>query len=137
MNEEMTSDSEQSLPIIKVWEGILVVPVIGTLDSTRTESLMEHLLEEIHETKSEVAIIDISGVPTIDTQVSQHILKLGEAIQMLGSHCIMSGVKPEVAQSVVELGVDFSSLNPQPDLSSALEIAFERMGFNTDALKRS
>ena len=97
---------ELSTPVVKLWEGILALPLIGTLDSARTQVVMQNLLEAIVETGSEIAIIDITGVPTVDTLVAQHLLKTVAAARLMGADCIISGIRPQIAQTIIHLGVD-------------------------------
>lgn len=114
---------ELSTPVIQVWDKILVLPIIGTLDTLRATRLTEGLLEKIAQTQSEVAILDISGVPTIDTQVAQHLLKTVQAAALMGTESIMSGVRPETAQSIVHLGIDMGRLRSRNSLQDALQLA--------------
>jgi rsbT co-antagonist protein RsbR len=119
---------ELSTPVVKLWDGILALPMIGTLDSARTQIVMESLLERIVETGSEVAIIDITGVPTVDTLVAQHLLKTVTAIRLMGADCIISGIRPQIAQTIVHLGVDLRGVITKATLAGALAIALERTG---------
>jgi len=116
--------AEISTPVIRVWEGILALPIIGTLDSARTQIVMESLLTEIVETGSSVAILDISGVPTVDSLVAQHLLKTVSATRLMGADCIISGIRPEIAQTIVHLGIDLSDIVTKSSLASALQHAF-------------
>ncbi|RYU93397.1 STAS domain-containing protein [Emticicia agri] len=116
--------TEISTPVIKVWDGILALPIIGTLDSSRTQIVMENLLQEIVETGSSIAILDISGVPAIDTLVAQHLIKTVSATRLMGAECIISGIRPEIAQTVVHLGIDLSEIITKASLASALKTAF-------------
>jgi rsbT co-antagonist protein RsbR len=116
--------TEISTPVIKVWDGILALPIIGTLDSSRTQVVMENLLQEIVETGSSIAILDISGVPAIDTLVAQHLIKTVSATRLMGAECIISGIRPEIAQTVVHLGIDLSEIVTKATLASALKMAF-------------
>jgi rsbT co-antagonist protein RsbR len=120
---------ELSTPVIKLWDGVLAVPMIGTLDSSRTQMVMEALLQRIVDTESELAIIDITGVPTVDTLVAQHLIKTVTAIRLMGADCIISGVRPQIAQTIVHLGVDLQSVTTKANLSSALALALKRMGY--------
>lgn len=115
---------EISTPVIKVWDGILALPIIGTLDSARTQVVMESLLMQIVETGSTVAILDISGVPTVDSLVAQHLIKTVAATRLMGADCIISGIRPEIAQTVVHLGIDLSTITTKATLASALKHAF-------------
>jgi rsbT co-antagonist protein RsbR len=119
---------ELSTPVVKIWDGILVLPMIGTLDSARTQVVMESLLQRIVETSSEVAIIDITGVPTVDTLVAQHLLKAVTAIRLMGADCIISGIRPQIAQTIVHLGVDLRGVTTKASLADALGVAFQRSG---------
>jgi len=121
---------ELSTPVVKLWEGILALPMIGTLDSARTQVVMESLLQKIVDTGSEIAIIDITGVPTVDTLVAQHLLKTVAAIRLLGAECIISGVRPQIAQTIVHLGVDLSGVTTKANLADALSLALKRSGFS-------
>ncbi len=120
---------ELSTPVIKLWEGILAVPMIGTLDSSRTQMVMEALLQKIVDTESALAIIDITGVPTVDTLVAQHLLKTVTAIRLMGADCIISGVRPQIAQTIVHLGVDLQGVTTKASLASALALALKRGGY--------
>jgi rsbT co-antagonist protein RsbR len=117
--------AEISTPVIKVWEGIIAMPIIGTLDSARTQVVMESLLQEIINTGSSIAILDISGVPTVDSLVSQHLMKTVSATRLMGAECIISGIRPEIAQTVVHLGIDLSGIVTKSTLASALQHAFK------------
>jgi rsbT co-antagonist protein RsbR len=119
---------ELSTPVVSLWDGILALPMIGTLDSARTQVVMESLLQRIVETGSEVAIIDITGVPTVDTLVAQHLLKTVTAIRLMGADCIISGIRPQIAQTIVHLGVDLRGVITKASLADALAVAFERSG---------
>lgn len=113
-----------STPVIRVWDGILALPIIGTLDSSRTQVVMESLLQEIVETGSSIAILDISGVPAVDSLVAQHLIKTVAATRLMGAECIISGIRPEIAQTVVHLGIDLSNIITKATLASALKTAF-------------
>jgi rsbT co-antagonist protein RsbR len=115
---------EISTPVMQVWNGIQALPIIGTLDSARTQMVMENLLERIVETESSIAILDISGVPAVDSLVAQHIIKTVSATRLMGAECIISGIRPEIAQTIVHLGIDLSSVVTKASLSSALKFAF-------------
>jgi len=119
--------TEISTPVIRVWDGILALPIIGTLDSARTQVVMESLLTEIVESGSSVAILDISGVPTVDSLVAQHLLKTVSATRLMGAECIISGIRPEIAQTIVHLGIDLSGIVTKASLASALVFAFAKM----------
>lgn len=116
--------NEISTPVIRVWDGILALPIIGTLDSARTQVVMENLLQEIVNTGSSIAILDISGVPAVDSLVAQHLIKTVSATRLMGAECIISGIRPEIAQTVVHLGIDLSGIITKSTLASALKFAF-------------
>ena len=119
---------ELSTPVVKLWDGILALPMIGTLDSARTQVVMESLLQKIVETESQIAIIDITGVPTVDTLVAQHLLKTVTALRLMGADCIISGVRPQIAQTIVHLGVDLQGVTTKANLADALALALKRTG---------
>lgn len=119
---------ELSTPVVSLWEGVLAVPLIGTLDSARTQVVMESLLERIVETGAEIAIIDITGVPTVDTLVAQHLLKTTAAARLMGAECIISGIRPQIAQTIVTLGVTFDVVT-KSSLADALSLALKKIGF--------
>ncbi len=116
--------AEISTPVIRVWDGIVAMPIIGTLDSARTQVVMENLLQEIVATSSSIAILDISGVPAVDSLVAQHLIKTVSATRLMGAECIISGIRPEIAQTVVHLGIDLSGIVTKATLASALRHAF-------------
>jgi rsbT co-antagonist protein RsbR len=131
--EEMITRQQQELlelstPVVKLWEGILALPLIGTLDSSRTQVVMESLLQKIVETGAPVAIIDITGVPTVDTLVAQHLLKTITAARLMGADCIISGMRPQIAQTVVHLGVELGNVVTKASLSDAFALALRRLG---------
>jgi rsbT co-antagonist protein RsbR len=117
---------ELSTPVVKLWDGILALPMIGTLDSARTQVVMETLLQRIVETGADVAIIDITGVPTVDTLVAQHLIKTVTAARLMGADCIISGVRPQIAATIVHLGVDLSSVVTKATLADAFRSALRR-----------
>lgn len=119
---------ELSTPVVKLWDGILALPMIGTLDSSRTQIVMESLLQRIVETESEIAIIDITGVPTVDTLVAQHLLKTITAIRLMGADCIISGIRPQIAQTIVHLGVELQGVMTKSNLADALKLALRKRG---------
>ncbi|MEH1877373.1 MULTISPECIES: STAS domain-containing protein [unclassified Nostoc] len=119
---------ELSTPVVKLWEGILALPIIGTLDSARTQIVMESLLQKIVETESEVAIIDITGVPTVDTLTAQHLLKTVTAARLMGADCMISGIRPQIAQTIVYLGIDLANVTTKATLADAFLTALKRMG---------
>lgn len=119
---------ELSTPVVKLWDGILALPIIGTLDSARTQIVMESLLQKIVDTGSEVAIIDITGVPTVDTLTAQHLLKTVTAARLMGADCIISGIRPQIAQTIVYLGVDLADVITKATLADAFILALQRTG---------
>ena len=119
---------ELSTPVVTLWTGILALPLIGTLDSARTQVVMENLLQRIVETGSLIAILDITGVPTVDTLVAQHLLKTVAAARLMGADCIISGIRPQIAQTIVHLGVDLNSVTTKATLADAFAIALKRTG---------
>jgi len=129
INRQQEELLELSTPVVKLWEGVLALPMIGTLDSARTQIIMESLLQRIGETGSEIAVIDITGVPTVDTLTAQHLLKTVTAIRMMGAECIISGIRPQIAQTIVHLGVDLQGVTTKATLADALALALKRSGF--------
>lgn len=121
---------ELSTPVVKLWDGVLALPMIGTLDSQRTQVVMESLLQRIVDTGSEIAIIDITGVPTVDTLVAQHLLKTVTAIRLMGADAIISGVRPQIAQTIVHLGLDLQGIVTKANLADALALALKRTGLS-------
>lgn len=119
---------ELSTPVVRLWENILALPLIGTLDSERTQVVMENLLQKIVETGSSIAIIDITGVPLVDTLVAQHLLKAVAAARLMGADCIISGIRPQIAQTIVHLGVDLANVTTKATLADAFVIALQRTG---------
>jgi len=119
---------ELSTPVVKLWDGILALPMIGTLDSARTQVVMETLLQRIVETGSGVAIIDITGVPTVDTLTAQHLLKTVTAARLMGADCIISGIRPQIAQTIVHLGVDLGAVITKATMADAFALALRRLG---------
>lgn len=119
---------ELSTPVVKLWDSILALPIIGTLDSARTQIVMESLLQRIVETGAEVAIIDITGVPTVDTLTAQHLLKTVTAARLMGADCIISGIRPQIAQTIVYLGVDLADVITKATLADAFALALKRVG---------
>jgi len=133
---------ELSTPVVKLWDGILALPIIGTLDSARTQVVMESLLQAVVQTNSRVAIIDITGVPTVDTLVAQHLLKTITAARLMGADCIISGVRPQIAQTIVHLGIDLAGVITKAKLSDAFALALQRTGqmvtkINGDSSKKT
>ena len=121
---------ELSTPVVTLWEGVLALPLIGTLDSARTQVVMENLLQRIVETGSAIAILDITGVPTVDTLVAQHLLKTVAAARLMGADCIISGIRPQIAQTIVHLGVDLNSVTTKATLADAFAVALRRLGLS-------
>jgi rsbT co-antagonist protein RsbR len=119
---------ELSTPVVKLWDGVLALPMIGTLDSARTQIVMESLLQRITETGADVAIIDITGVPTVDTLVAQHLIKTVTAARLMGAECIISGIRPQIAQTIVHLGVDLGDVITKATLADAFAVALQRRG---------
>jgi rsbT co-antagonist protein RsbR len=119
---------ELSTPVVQLWEGIVALPLIGTLDSARTQVVMESLLQTIVDTRAGIAIIDITGVPTVDTLVAQHLLKTVAAARLMGAECLISGIRPQIAQTIVHLGVDLNEVVTKASLADALGVALERLG---------
>ena len=119
---------ELSTPVVALWDGILALPVIGTLDSARTQVVMESLLQRIVDASAEIAIIDITGVPTVDTLVAQHLLKTVAAARLMGADCIISGIRPQIAQTIVHLGVDLGAVITKATLADAFSVALKRRG---------
>jgi rsbT co-antagonist protein RsbR len=119
---------ELSTPVVELWEGILALPLIGTLDSERTQLVMESLLTRIVETGAAIAIIDITGVPTVDTLVAQHLLKTVAAARLMGADCLISGIRPQIAQTIVHLGVELGDVTSKATLSGAFAVALKRTG---------
>ena len=119
---------ELSTPVVQLWDGVLALPLIGTLDSERTQVVMESLLERLVATGSSIAVIDITGVPTVDTLVAQHLLKTVAAARLMGAECILSGIRPQIAQTIVHLGVDLNEVITKATLADAFTIALRRHG---------
>jgi rsbT co-antagonist protein RsbR len=133
MREDVIARQQQELlelstPVVKLWDSVLAVPMIGTLSSTRTQLVLESLLQRIVDTGSQLAIIDITGVPTVDTLVAQHLLKSVTAIRLMGADCIISGVRPQIAQTIVHLGVDLRDIVTKATLADAFAVALQRRG---------
>lgn len=124
---------ELSSPVSKVWDNVLILPVIGTLDSQRTQVMMENLLEKIVETGCTISILDITGVPTVDTQVANHLLKTVTSARLLGAECIISGISPAIAQTIVHLGIDLSSIRTKATLQDAMIYAMKQNKRSEDA----
>jgi PAS domain S-box-containing protein len=118
------------VPVVQVWEGIVLVPLIGTLDSQRTQQLMERLLHRVAETGSSVALLDITGVPTIDTQTAQHLIETVSAVRLLGAEVVLTGVRPAIAQALVHLGIDLSNVTTRPSLAGGLRMALNMLNLS-------
>jgi rsbT co-antagonist protein RsbR len=114
--------------VVKLWNGILALPLIGTLDSARTQVVMENILQKIVDTGASIAIIDITGVPTVDTLVAQHLMKTIAAARLMGADCIISGIRPQIAQTIVHLGVNLEDVTTKASLADAFVVALERTG---------
>jgi rsbT co-antagonist protein RsbR len=125
---------ELSTPVVKLWNGILALPLIGTLDSARTQVVMENILQKIVDTGASIAIIDITGVPTVDTLVAQHLMKTIAAARLMGADCIISGIRPQIAQTIVHLGVNLEDVITKATLADAFIVALQRTG--TSIVKR-
>ena len=133
VREELIADQaeqllELSTPVVKLWEGVVAVPLVGTLDSARAQVVMERLLQTLVDTGSPYAIIDITGVPAVDTQVAQHILKTVVAARLMGADCIISGIRPQIAQTIVALGIEFGDIATKASLADALRYVLGRTG---------
>src|SRR5579863_1042093 len=126
---------ELSTPVVKLWEGILALPLIGTLDSERTQIVMESLLKSIVDSGAAIAIIDITGVPTVDTLVAQHLLKTVAAGRLMGADCIISGIRPQIAATIVHLGVDLSAVITKASLADAFALSLGRLGLKIQPAK--
>ena len=120
---------ELSTPVIKLWDGVLAVPLIGTLDSARTQLIMENLLEQIVRTNSNIAILDITGVPTVDTQTAQHLIKTVSAARLMGAECIISGIRPQIAQTIVHLGIEINDVTTKASMADAVKLALSKQGW--------
>ncbi len=127
---------ELSTPVVMLWEGILALPLIGTLDSARSELVMQSLLFKIVETGASIAIIDITGVPTVDTLVAQHLLKTVTAARLMGANCFISGIRPQIAQTIVHLGVDLGDITTKANLKDALALAMKQSGLTVVNTKK-
>jgi rsbT co-antagonist protein RsbR len=126
--DQAASMLELSTPVVRLWDGIIAVPLVGTLDSARTQLVMEKLLETLVATGAEHAVLDITGVPTVDTEVAQHLLKTVSAARLLGAECIVCGIRPQVAQTIVALGIEFGDIVTKATLADALAHALKRSG---------
>ena len=128
---------ELSTPVVKIWEQIVAVPLIGTLDSARTQTVMENLLQEIVNVSATVAIIDITGVPTVDTLVAQHLIKTVSAARLMGTECIISGIRPQIAQTMIHLGVSFQDITTKATLAEAIKYGLSRIGYRISRIESS
>jgi len=137
ISQQSDEMAELSTPVIRVWNGILAMPIIGTLDSARTQIVMENLLQGIVDTESSIAILDISGVPAVDSLVAQHLIKTVNATRLMGAECIISGIRPEIAQTVVHLGIDLSQMITKATLESALKYAFNTLQLEVRRIEKN
>ncbi|HEX6083828.1 MAG TPA: STAS domain-containing protein [Thermoanaerobaculia bacterium] len=128
INRQQQELMELSTPVVQLWRGVLALPLIGTLDSARTQVVMESLLQAIVDTGSSIAIIDITGVPVVDTLVAQHLLKTVAAARLMGADCIISGIRPQIAQTIVHLGVEINDVPTKATLADAFAVALQRVG---------
>jgi rsbT co-antagonist protein RsbR len=128
ISDQVTTMMELSTPVVRLWEGIIAVPLVGTLDSARTQLVMEKLLDTLVATGADHAVIDITGVPTVDTEVAQHLLKTVGAARLLGAECTISGIRPQVAQTIVSLGIEFGDIATKATLADALALALRQAG---------
>ncbi len=128
---------ELSTPVVKLWDGVLALPLIGTLDSARTQVVMESLLQKLVDTGSAIAIIDITGVPTVDTLVAQHLLKTVAAARLMGADCIISGIRPQIAQTIVHLGVELGEVITKSNLADAFALALQRNSLQVQRVKKT
>jgi rsbT co-antagonist protein RsbR len=128
ISDQATAMLELSTPVVRLWEGVIAVPLVGTLDSARTQLVMEKLLDTLVATRAEHAVIDITGVPTVDTEVAQHLLKTVSAARLLGAECTISGIRPQVAQTIVSLGIEFGDIATKATLADALALALRQAG---------
>jgi len=134
LKSQQLSLLELSTPVVKLWDGIVAVPLIGTLDSGRSQTVMENLLQAIVDTGSQIAIIDITGVPMVDTLVAQHLLKTAAATRLMGADCIISGIRPQIAQTMVHLGVELGTVVTKATLADAFKVALRRVGADLSAV---
>jgi rsbT co-antagonist protein RsbR len=128
---------ELSTPVVRLWDGIIAVPLVGTLDSARTQLVTEKLLETLVATGADHAVLDITGVPTVDTEVAQHLLKTVDAARLLGAECIICGIRPQVAQTIVSLGIEFGDIATKATLADALHYALSRSGLKVTEADRA
>lgn len=137
IREQQESLLELSTPVVQLWDGVLAVPLIGALDSNRTQIVMEALLQMIVETESDIAIIDITGVPTVDTMVAQHLLKTITAAKLMGAKCIISGIRPQIAATIVHLGVELGDVVTKASLADAFKLALKEMNIRMIRLEKA
>ena len=137
ISRQQTEMLELSTPVVKLWDGILALPLIGTLDSERTQIVMENLLQEIVRTGAGLAIIDITGVPTVDTLVAQHLLKTVAAARLMGAECIISGIRPQIASTIVHLGVDLGDVSTKATLADAFAVALRKLNLVVAKMPRT
>jgi rsbT co-antagonist protein RsbR len=135
--DQAASMLELSTPVVRLWDGIIAVPLVGTLDSARTQLVTEKLLETLVATGADHAVLDITGVPTVDTEVAQHLLKTVNAARLLGAECIVCGIRPQVAQTIVSLGIEFGDITTKATLADALHHALTRSGLKVTAADRA
>jgi rsbT co-antagonist protein RsbR len=128
VKQKMEDILEASIPIVEIWEGLLIAPIVGTLDTERTQRLMEKLLQKIVEKEARVTILDITGVPTVDSRTAQHLIDTISAVRLLGSEAIITGIKPSIAQTLVHIGVAFRDITTARSLSQGFEIAMNTLG---------
>ncbi len=128
---------EISTPVMQVWDGVVLAPLIGTLDSNRTQRFMDVLLQKIVETNSEVALVDITGVITVDTQTAHHLIETINAVRLLGAQVVLTGVAPAIAQTLVHLGIDLSGITTRSSLAAGLRVALEQLGLKITSTSRS
>ncbi|MBO0345222.1 STAS domain-containing protein [Roseibium limicola] len=126
---------ELSTPVVELWDRVLTLPLIGTLDSARAQEVMENLLETIMQRQARVVIVDITGVGTVDTQVAQHLLRTAAAVRLMGAECIISGISPMIAQTMVQLGIDVGTVSTRSSIRSALDDALKKMGYEITKIK--
>ena len=125
---------EMSTPVIKLWDKILAVPLIGTLDSARTQIVMENLLQGIVDNSAKIAILDITGVPTVDTQTAQHLIKTVSATKLMGAECIISGIRPQIAQTIVHLGIEIEDITTKATMADAFREALAKLGYGVESV---
>src|SRR6202012_1417176 len=133
ISDQITTMMELSTPVVRLWDGIIAVPLVGTLDSARTQLVMEKLLDTLVATGASHAVIDITGGPTVDTEVAQHLLKTVSAARLLGAECTISGIRPQVAQTIVSLGIEFGDIATKASLADALALALRQAGLKVVA----